>query len=67
MTLPRDCYWSINRVYLKYVSEILKLKCVRFLFSYIGEDTDWTLVSGSLNPELSYSDKIHQVKKFKVI
>ena len=41
----------------------MKLKCVRFSFGYIGQDTDWTLVSGSLNPELFYSDKIHLVEK----
>ena len=29
------------------------------MFSYIGQDTDWTLANGSLNPELFYSDKIH--------
>ena len=45
--LSRDCYWSINRVYIKDVNEILKLKCVRFSFSYIGQDTDWTLANGS--------------------
>ena len=41
----------------------MKLKCVRFSFSYIDEDTDWTLANGSLNPELFYSDKIHLVEK----
>ena len=61
--LPRDCYWSINRVYMKDVNKILKLKCVRFLFRYIGEDTDWTLANGSLNPDLFYSGKIHLIEK----
>ena len=61
--LSRDCYWSINRVYIKDVNEILKLKCVRFSFSYIGQDTDWTLANGSLNPEPFYSDKINLVEK----
>ena len=60
--LPRHCYWSINRVYIKDVNEILKLKCVRFSFSYIGQNTDWTLANGSLNPELFNSDKIHLVE-----
>ena len=62
-TLPRDNYWSINRVYIKDVNETLKLKCVQFSFSYIGQDTDWALENGSLNPELFYSDKIHLVEK----
>ena len=41
----------------------MKLKYVRFSFSYIGHNTDWTLANGSLNPELFYSDKIHLVEK----
>ena len=61
--LPRDCYLSINRVYIKDVNKILKLKCVRFSVSYIGEGTDWTLGNGFLNLELFHSDKIHLVEK----
>ena len=61
--LPRGYYWSINRVYINDVNKILKLKYVRFSFSYIGEDTDWTLANGSLNPDFFYSDKIHLVEK----
>ena len=61
-TLPRD-YCSINWVYIKDVKEILKLKCLPFSFSYIGQDTNWTLANGSLNPELFYSEKIHLVEK----
>ena len=41
----------------------MKLNCVRFSFSYIDEDTDWTLANSSLNPDLFYSDKIHLVEK----
>ena len=61
--LPHDCYWSINGVYIKDVNEILKLKCVRFSFSYIGQDTYWTLINRSLYPELFYSDKINLAQK----
>ena len=61
--LPRDCYLSTNRFYLKNVNEILKLKCVRFLFGYIVQDTDWTLANGPLNLELFSSDRIHLVGK----
>ena len=61
--LSRDCYWSINQVYIKDVNEILKLKCVRFSFSYIGQDTYWTLINRSLYPELFYSDKINLAQK----
>ena len=46
--LPRDCYWSINQVYIKDVNKILKSNYVRFLFSYIVQNTDWTLANSSL-------------------
>ena len=49
--LPRDCYWSINEVNINDVNQILKLKCVRFYFSY------------SLNPQPLYSGKTHLVEK----
>ena len=39
--IPRDYYWSINRIYIKDVNKILKLKCVRFSLCYIGQDTNW--------------------------
>ena len=53
--------WSINRLCIKDIKE--KLKYVRFSFSYIGHNTDWTLTNGSLNPELFYSDKIDLLEK----
>ena len=46
-SLYKRCKWNFE------------IKCVWFLFSYIGQDTDWTLANGSLNSELFYSDKIH--------
>ena len=61
--LPSDCYWSINRVYITDVNEFLELKCVWFSFSYIGQNNDWNLANGSLNPDLFYSDKVHLVEK----
>ena len=48
------------------VNENLKLKFVRFSFSYIGQDNVGTLVNGSLNPELFFFDKIHLVQKRKL-
>ena len=61
--IPIDSYWSINRVYIKDVNETLKLKSVRFLFRYIGQNTSWTMAIGSLNPKLFYSVKIHLVER----
>ena len=34
--LPRDASWSINRVLIKEVNEILKVKCSRLFFIYIS-------------------------------
>ena len=42
------------------INEILKLKYVRFSFSYIGQDNVWTLL---LNLELFFSEKIYLVVK----
>ena len=42
---------------------MLKSKCVRFLFGYIGQDTEWTLANGFQTPELFFSDKIHLMEK----
>ena len=61
--LSHDCYRSTNGVYIKGVNEVLRLKCVRFSFSYIGQDTNWTLINRSLYPQLFYSDKIHLAQK----
>ena len=36
--IPRDCYWSINRVYIKDLNKISKLKCIRFLMEF------WSMV-----------------------
>ena len=49
-------------IYIKDVNEILKLNCVRFSFSYIGQDKNWTLANVSLNPELFSSDKSYERK-----
>ena len=51
------------QLFIKNVNKILKLKCVRFSFSYVDQCTGWTLANGSLNPELFFSFKIHLVEK----
>ena len=45
-----------------YIKEVLELKCVRFSFSYIGQDTHWILANGSLHPDFFYTDKINLVE-----
>ena len=60
--LPPDASWSINRVLIKEVNEILKEKCSRLFFIYISYDSCWTVANGSLNPELFFLD-VHLVEQ----
>ena len=59
--LPRDASWSINRVLIKEVNEILKEKCSRLFFVYISYDSCWTVANGSLNPDLFFLNNVHLV------
>ena len=61
--LPRDVSWSINRVLIKEVNEILNEKCSRLFFIYISYDSYWTVANGSLNPDLFFLDNVHLVEK----
>ena len=61
--LPRDASWSINRVLIKEVNQILKAKCSKSFFIYISYDSCWTFANGSLNPDLFFSDNVHLVEK----
>ena len=44
--LTRDDSWSINRLLIKEVNEILKAKCSKWFFIYIGYDSCWTFANG---------------------
>ena len=57
--LPRDASWSINRVLMKEVNEILKEKCSKLFFLYISYDSCWTVANGSLGPDLFFLDNVH--------
>ena len=61
--LPRDDSWSVNRVSIKKVNQIMKLKCYRSSYTFVGYDRAWTLANGSLNRDLYYSDRLNLVKK----
>ena len=62
-TLPRDASWSINRVRIKEVNEMLKAKCSKLFFTYISYDSYWTVANVSLNPDLSFLNNVHLVEK----
>ena len=61
--LPRDDSWSVNRVSIKKVNQILKLKCCESSYTFVSHDRGWTLAYGSLNAGLYYSDRLHLVEK----
>ena len=45
--LPRDASWSINWVLIKEVNQILKAKCSKSFFIYVGYDSCWTFTNGT--------------------
>ena len=61
--LPRDDSWSVNLVSIKNINQILKLKCCESSYKFVSHGKGWTLVDGSLNADLYYSDRLHLVKK----
>ena len=61
--LPRDDSWFVNRVFIKKVNQILKLKCYESSYTFVGYDSGWTPANGSLNADLYYSDRLHLVEK----
>ena len=59
--LPCDDSWSVNRVSIKKVNQILKLKCYESSYTFVSYDGGWTLANGSLNT--NYSDRLYLVEK----
>ena len=55
--LPRDGSWSVNRVSIEKVNQILKLKYYESSFTFVSYDNGWTLANGSFNADLYYSDR----------
>ena len=61
--LPRDASWSINRVLIKEVNQILNAECFKSFFIKIDHDSCWTFAIGSLNSDLLLLDNVHSVEK----
>ena len=61
--LPCDASWSINRVLIKEVREILKGKFSKLFFVYISYDSCCTVANGLLNPDLFFLDNVHLVEQ----
>ena len=63
--MPLVVYWcqSVNQEFIKEVNQILKAKCSKSFFIYIGYDSCWTLANGSLNLDLFFLGDMHLVEK----
>ena len=46
--VPRDECWSVNRVLINEVNEILKYQCNINGFAFIFQDCGWTLANASI-------------------
>ena len=61
--LPRDESFSINRLIINEVNDLLKYKCFVKSFHFINLNNGWTLNNGTLDFSLFYSDALHLVEK----
>ena len=64
--IPRDEGWSVNRVLINEVNEILKHQCNINGFAFIFQDHGWTFANGSLDCSLFYKDMLHLTEKGNV-
>ena len=57
--LPRDESFSISRLIINEVNDLLKSKCLVKSFYFINQNDGWTLNNGALDFSLFYSDGLH--------
>ena len=56
---PRDECWSVNRLLINEVNEILKHQCNNNDFAFIFQDHGWNFANSSLDCSLFYKDLLH--------
>ena len=61
--LPRDKYYSVNRILIKEINTILKCKCPFHRFNIIEQEPGWTENNDTLDLSLFYQDKLHLIQK----
>ena len=64
--IRRDECWSINRLLINRVNDILKHECHKNGFVFIVKDHGWTLLNGSLYCSLFYKDSLHLAEQGNV-
>ena len=62
--IPRDECWSVNRLLINEVNEILKHQCNNNDFAFI--DHGWNFANSSLDCSLFYKDLLHLSKQGNV-
>ena len=60
--IPRDECWSVTKVLINEVNEILNYQCNINGFAFIFQDYGWTLANSSLDCPLFYKDLLHLIK-----
>ena len=61
--LPHHECFSINRVIIVEINDLLNFKCSVNNFHFIDQSNGWTLNHGTLDFSLSYTDGLHLVGK----
>ena len=61
--LPRDECFSVKRVIIDEINDLLSFKCSVNNFHFIDQSNRWTLNNGTLDFSLFYSDGLHLVEK----
>ena len=61
--IPRDECWSVNRLLINKVNDILKYESQKNGFVFIVQDNGLNLPNGSLNCFLFYKDSLHLVEE----
>ena len=64
--IPRDECWSVNRLLINKVNDILKYECHKNGFVFIVQDHGWALPNISLDCSLFYKDSLHLVEQGNV-
>ena len=65
--IPRDECWSVNRLLINEVNEILRCQCNINGFGFIFQDHAWNLANGSLDDfSLIYRDLLHLIEQDNV-
>ena len=60
---PRDESFSINRLIINEVNDLLKSKCLVKSSHFINQNNGWTLKNGALDFSLFYSDGLHLLEE----